>query len=210
MVEAKGSAETYRLGAEDVDGLANNSFGGTDVFSLGPGVANLTQYPIGLPQSGWDHGVTFQHALGMGSNSTYLNSLVEAGRIASRVWAIFWGRMWVGDPVKGSVVFGGYDTAKVAGPNYTQALDFTAHNLGGCWTGMKVYVTDIRFYMPTGGSKSVFGNGLALPFCIVPQRQLLLEGPGWIRDSFDVLSKTQSMGNSTGVHYNASVYNANN
>jgi hypothetical protein len=78
----------------------------------------------------------------MGSNSTYLNSLVQAGQIVSRVWTIFWDRMWVDNPLDGSVVLGGYDNAKVIGQNDTQKLNFS--DTTACWTGMKMTITDIE------------------------------------------------------------------
>ncbi|KAI9874546.1 MAG: hypothetical protein M1823_007660, partial [Watsoniomyces obsoletus] len=62
----------------------------------------------------WDAGYTVLHALGLGSNSTYLNGLKQSSQIGSRVWSIFWGRMWTDDnPLDGSIVFGGYDQRKI-------------------------------------------------------------------------------------------------
>ncbi|KAK8002327.1 hypothetical protein PG989_002046 [Apiospora arundinis] len=54
---------------------------------------------------------------------------------ASRMWSIFWGRMWNSRPLDGSVVLGDYDRDKTIDANYTQRLDYS--DTTGCWTGMK-------------------------------------------------------------------------
>lgn len=99
------SQEITTPGAElGVAKLTASSVGGTDQLALGP--ANLSAVAIGIPRLRWDNGYTILHAVGFGSNSTYLNALVQAGQIPSRVWSIFWGRMWVDDAIDGSVVLG--------------------------------------------------------------------------------------------------------
>jgi hypothetical protein len=195
--------ETVSYGAEGgISDLLSTSLTGSEDFS--PGTTGLSKFPIGIARRNWDHGYTILHAMGMGSNSTYLNSLVQTGQIASRVWSIFWGRMWVDQPLDGQVVVGGYDQAKVIGQNYTQALDYS--NATGCWTGMKVTISDIELVDRNGATTSIFPPNFALPVCIVPQRQLLIEAPETIFDTFENKTATKNIGFSFGVHWGAQLY----
>ncbi|KAM0132661.1 hypothetical protein ACHAP3_006331 [Botrytis cinerea] len=201
------TVETASYGAESgIADLMTTSLAGSDIFS--PGSTNLSEFPIGIPRKNWDHGYTILHAMGMGTNSTYLNSLVETGKIASRVWSIFWGRMWIDQPLDGQVVMGGYDQEKVIGQNYTQELDYSEAT--GCWTGMKVTISDIELVDRTGTTTSIFPPNFALPVCIVPQRQLLIEAPGSILDTFQNKTNTQTTGVSYGLHWLAQLYDATN
>ncbi|ROV96865.1 hypothetical protein VPNG_09261 [Cytospora leucostoma] len=206
MVAAGGASnETNDEGAETgIPDLLSESLDGTDTIAVGS--LNLTTFPLGIPRLEWDHGYTTLHALGLGSNSTFLNSLVQAGSIASRVWSIFWGRMWVDDWVDGSVVFGGYNSELVSGENHTQALDYSDDT--GCWTGMKVVVSDIKLNSLNGEDVSIFPNNYALPACIVPHRQLLIEAPGDLRDTFESLTEMNYTGASYGLHWSAAQYSA--
>lgn len=183
-----------------------NSLGGTDTTSLG-GI-NLTTWPIGIPRLNWDHGYTTLHALGLGRNSTFLQSLVDTGQAASKVWSVFWGRMWVDDWLDGSVVLGGYDSELVIGVNYTQSLDYSEST--GCWTGMKVTITDIVLNVRDDSKVSIFPTNYALPTCIVPQRQLLLEAPSSIVDNFEKKTGMSTIGPSYGLHWSAVQYLAAN
>ncbi|KAM3087148.1 hypothetical protein ACMFMG_001256 [Clarireedia jacksonii] len=197
--------ETTSYGAESgIGDLISTSLTGSDSFS--PGTTNLSRFPIGIPRRNWDHGYTILHAMGMGSNSTYLNSLVQTGAIASRVWSIFWGRMWIHQPLDGQVVVGGYDQEKVIGQNSTQKLDYS--NATGCWTGMKVTISDIELVDRDGTTTSIFPPNFALPVCIVPQRQLLIEAPRTILTSFESKTATKTTGLSYGLHWGAQLYDA--
>jgi hypothetical protein len=198
--------ETDNFGEEyGVPKLVSTSLAGTDTInfaSSGP----LTGYPVGIPRQAWDAGYTTLHSLGMGSNSTYLNYLKQAGKIGSRIWSIYWGRMWTSDnPLDGSVVVGGYDKSKVIGQNYTQALDYSAT---GCWTGMKVNIADLVLNNRNGTDFSLFVANTVLPVCIVPQRQLLLEAPSNIMGGFRILTGVQDIGVSFGLHWSAFLFNA--
>lgn len=204
LVEAGGaSQETNNTGAElGITDLLTTSLGGTETVSLGG--TNLTTWPVGIPRLNWDHGYTTLHALGLGSNSTLLQALVDTGQIAARVWSIFWGRMWVDDWIDGSVVLGGYDSELVLGSNYTQNLDYSETT--GCWTGMRVTITDIVLNTRVGSKVSIFPTNYALPTCIVPQRQLLLEAPRSILTNFEYETGMASIGPSYGLHWSARQY----
>lgn len=205
MVAAGGASQelTGVTGEETgISSLISTSVDGSDTLAIAS--TNLTRHPIGIPRLNWDHGYTTLHALGLGQNSTYLNSLVQAGQIASRVWSIFWGRMWVDDWLNGSIVLGGYDSELVSGDNYTQALDYS--NATGCWTGMKVTITDIVLNFRDGQDTSILPVNTALPVCIVPQRQLLIEAPESYLDTFQEVTETSSFNLSYGLHWSAAQF----
>ncbi|RSL51171.1 hypothetical protein CEP53_008540 [Fusarium sp. AF-6] len=139
---------TFQGSEAGIKRLVSTSLAGTDNITL-EGAPALEEFPIGIPRLKWDAGYTLLHPLGLGSNSTYLNALRAAGKISSRVWSIFWGRMWIKDPIDGSLVLGGYDEEKVIGRNYTAPLAYVDFSgTSGCWTGMKVAVSDIRVNFP--------------------------------------------------------------
>jgi hypothetical protein len=85
IVSAGGaSQETNAFKSEvGIPRLVSSSLEGTDSFKVAS-IGAMVQFPIGIPRSGWDDGYTTLHALGLGSNSTYMNYLKEAGRIGSR------------------------------------------------------------------------------------------------------------------------------
>ncbi|KAH6848017.1 aspartic peptidase domain-containing protein [Chaetomium sp. MPI-CAGE-AT-0009] len=187
--------------------LLSTSVGGTERFTIAP--ANATDMPIGIPRMRWDHGYTILHALGLGANSTYLNSLVQAGQIPSRVWSIFWGRMWTDNEstnLDGSLVLGGYDQEKVIGKNVTQRLDYSEET--GCWTGMKVTVSDVLVNFRNGSDFSVIPRDSAVQCCIVPQRQLLWEGPSDMVGNFIDATQMNNTGLSFGMHWGAQQFDA--
>ncbi|KAL0932282.1 uncharacterized protein CTRU02_213235 [Colletotrichum truncatum] len=104
---------------------------------LAVGFTSLNNTPIGIPTLRWDNGYTMLHALGLGANSTYLTSLAQAGQLGSR---------------------------KVTGKNATQRLDYSEST--GCWTGMKVTVTDVQVNFRDGRDKSIMPLNTALQCCL--------------------------------------------
>ncbi|KNB10917.1 hypothetical protein FOXG_20431 [Fusarium oxysporum f. sp. lycopersici 4287] len=120
IVKAGGAPnETFFKGGQyGVRNLVKSANGAIDKFTL-EGSAELEDFPFGIPTSKWDDTYSTLSPLGLGRNSTYLNALRKAGKIGSRVWSIFWGRMWIKEPLDGSLVLGGYDEKKVI---YTKHL----------------------------------------------------------------------------------------
>ena len=212
-MEAAGGARTESTfqGSEiGIKKLMSTSLLGDDTLIVN-GSDSLENFPIGIPRLRWDSGYTMLHALGLGSNSTYLNALRSAGQISSRVWSIFWGRMWIDDAIDGSLVLGGYDQEKVIGKNFTAPLDYDDYTgSGGCWTGMKVIVNDIKVNFRDGSDESIFPSNTALSVCLVPQRQLLLEAPNGIADKFEEVTGVNSTGTSYGLHWSARLFDADN
>jgi len=206
VVIAGGSAnEITTLGTEvDVGRLVSTSLGGTDVFAVGDDGDNSQQavvnsMPLGVPRLNWDHGYTTLHTLGLGSDSVYLNALVKAGKIPSRVWSLFWGRTAGPNQIDGSIVLGGYDREKVVGQNYTQRLDYSEAT--GCWTGMKITVSGIEANFVNGANKNIIDKDQPLSVCLVPQRQHLLEAPLSVQSAFLAATSMKATNLSSGLQW---------
>ncbi|KAI9166491.1 hypothetical protein HJFPF1_02593 [Paramyrothecium foliicola] len=210
VVAADGAPEEAVFGGSElgIKKLISTGLGGTETFRLDKTDA-IQSFPIGIPRLSWDHGYTMLHPLGLGTNSTILSALRDAGQIASRVWSISWGRMWVDEPIDGSLVLGGYDENKVIGENYTAPLIFDHHDSSsGCWAGMKVTVSDIKINFRNGHDESILPPNTALPCCIVPQRQLLLEAPSSYLERFENATLTKIRDVSYGLHWSAQLFDA--
>ncbi|KAH9903770.1 acid protease [Xylariomycetidae sp. FL2044] len=202
------SIETQSNGSEvGISKLMASSVAVRDSLDLGS-TSISDAFAFGVPRLSWDHGYTISHALGLGKNSTILNSLVQAGRIGSRAWSIYWGRMWVDDELDGGVVLGGYDQQKVIGTNYTQPLDFSEKT--GCWTGMKVHISSVKLNIRTGEDTELLPQNTAVDACLVPQRQLLFEGPQSILDAFEKETGMSNIGRSFGLHWSSYLYDGGN
>lgn len=188
--------------------LMTSSLVGKDTFNLNSTIT-LNGFPLGIPRLSWIPDFTILHTMGMGTNSTILNALVQAGQIGSRVWSIFWGRMWVNDEVAvdGSVVFGGYDQQKTLGRNYTQPIDFSDTK---CWTGMSVQISKITLKFRNGYDTNLMPSNMLMLACIVPQRQLLLEASDSILHRFEQETGMASFDRSFGLHHSAFLYDASN
>ncbi|KAI1760425.1 acid protease [Hypoxylon sp. FL1150] len=200
--------ETQSSGSElGIGKFTTSSLAGTDTFSLNSTTTLSAAFPFGIPRLSWDHGYTMLHAMGMGTNSTFLTTLLQTGRIGSRVWSIFWGRMWVDDEdaIDGSIVFGGFDQQKTLGKNYTQPLDFS--DTTGCWTGMKVQISKLNLNFRNGDDVDLLPANTLIDACIVPQRQLLLEAPGTIVQTFEKETGMESYARSYGLHWSSYLYN---
>ncbi|KAH8909281.1 acid protease [Coniochaeta sp. PMI_546] len=140
---------------------------------------SLTNFPMGIALSGWgEQGYHPQMAIGMGANSTMLNMLKSTGRIASRVFGIFWGRTGATSRTQldGSMVFGGYDRAKVIGQPYTQ---FMIDDRSVCSTGMAVTITDLVLNFANGSNVSLFPGAKtsSIAACLVPDYPVLMTMP---------------------------------
>ncbi|CZR35670.1 uncharacterized protein FPRO_00207 [Fusarium proliferatum ET1] len=205
IVKAGGAPdETFFKGGQyGVRNLVESANGAVDTFNL-EGSADLDDFPFGIPTSKWDDTYSTLSPLGLGSNSTYLNALRKAGKIGSRVWSIFWGRMWIKEPLDGLMILGGYDEKKVTGANYTAPLvygDFDGSD--GCWTGMKVTLTDIQINYLGGTNVSIFPKGTTLQCCIDPANHLLFEAPTPYIRNFESISGLKTNYSSSGLHWNA-------
>ncbi|KAE8141234.1 aspartic peptidase domain-containing protein [Aspergillus pseudotamarii] len=169
----------------------------------------LLDFPIGIARSDWGaQGYHPQVAFGLGRNSTILNSLYTAGHIASRSWAMFWGRTGgtADTQQDGNFVFGGFDKSKASGDNYTSDLNYSNKN---CASGMLVTITDLELNFPNGTTASLFDGmqSSAILACIVPDYPVLMTLP---RDPyferFESLTNESFSYRGFGVYYYGMLY----
>lgn len=199
------SDENAEAGIKD---LVSSSLGGTDNINLA-GTGTTPRMPIGIPRQQWDNGYSTLHPLGLGSNSTYLNALIRAGTITSRVWSLYWGRMWTtNNPLNGSLILGGYDERKVNGQSYTSKLNYDPKT--GCFTGLRVNIVDVVLNFRGGGDKSLFKDRSIIPACIVPTRQLLLQTNAGMVSNFLNATGIKNNDLAYGLHWQALQFNATN
>ncbi|RMY53390.1 hypothetical protein D0863_13967 [Hortaea werneckii] len=172
----------------------------TDDLSFG-GV-KLTDYPLGMP--GFDIFTPYnspedQAQIGLGSNSTFLTALKEAGKILSRSYSWWFGLVGaIADAqMDGLLAFGGYDTAKVTGNNYTKAL---APSSMSCTSGMNVIVSDLVLNFPNGTDASIISPYSGLSSCIRPDFPGIFTFP-WdpYYNSFEALTATTNIGREQGT-----------
>lgn len=116
-----------------------------------------------------------QSALGLGRNSTFIETLHDAQLIASRTWSLFWG-LEGADPssqMEGSLMFGGYDRAKTTGPNMTRAFS-SLEDQASCPSSMIVTVANIILTFANGTSTSLMSPpSTAFSACVKPDIPLL-------------------------------------
>ncbi|KAI0880263.1 acid protease [Annulohypoxylon maeteangense] len=174
----------------------------------------LTGFPLGVALNDWGaEGYHPMASLGLGTNSTFLNTLQESGKIASRTWSFFWGRSSgpSSSQTDGSLVFGGYDRAKISsGERYVEKLQ---DSTSPCATQMIVIITDMVLNFPNGTDVSIFPRSLstALTACIVPDYPVLMTLPSdpFMDNFFQLTDAAQNHGRSFGINYYSFQYNRN-
>lgn len=140
----------------------------------------LKSFPMAQPIASEDtwglYGASPQHLIGVGTDSTILSALRNAGRIASRSIGYYWGMDSIGskDDIPGSLVFGGYDRAKTYGDG--DEMDFTLGK-DSCRTKMMVSISGLSLNFRNGTDVSLFAsNNQVKPLraCIVPQNPYIM------------------------------------
>ncbi|KAI1130150.1 aspartic peptidase domain-containing protein [Nemania abortiva] len=180
--------ETQGKGAETGIGkLLRSSVAVQDALDIGSAQVSES-YPFGVPRLSWDHGYTISHPIGLGSNSTLLNTLVRAGQIGSRVWSIFWGRMWVDA-----------EERRRWEPRPRRRHNRVLDRHEGSHSG-------VRLNLRTGDDLELLPPNAAFDACVVPQRQLLLEGPPSIISEFENTTGMSNIGRSFGLHWSSYLY----
>ncbi|CAH0046776.1 unnamed protein product [Clonostachys solani] len=201
MIEAGGSIESVLEGAEPgIEKLVKNNTAGME-NSFGIKDASLSeQIPIGIPRhfaSSW---------LGL---QLYISQQIrKTGWTFSRAFSLYWGSNWNSMPIKGHVVMGGYDKKRIIEPNVTAPLKYGDYSKSdGCFTGIRIVISDITVNFTDGSNKSIFPNKDKLHACLAPQRPSLLEPPREYLDKFEEVTGTKHNGNtSSGFHWGAWIY----
>lgn len=121
---------------------------------LGVGNISLSEFPIASP--GFEFGAQDhpQGALGLGQNSTLLSTLKNAGHISSRSYGYWWGENGATSNAQmdGSIILGGYDAAKIQGPNITIPLKTPTLS---CMSGMYMPISDLVMRFPNSTRASI-------------------------------------------------------
>ncbi|KAK5138161.1 hypothetical protein LTR08_004856 [Meristemomyces frigidus] len=171
-------------------------------------VGNLTlpSFPIAMP--GWDYGGPYdtQNVLGLGWNSTLLDTLKLTGRIASRSYSWWWGLNGATPAAQmdGSFVIGGYDAAKTTGPNLTESLSASSYQ---CASGMSVTITGLVLDFPNGTSFNILQAGTTVA-CLVPDYPYLMTLPLDVLHTFNSASNTvdSGSGGGNGLQFSGMLY----
>ncbi|CAK7214107.1 hypothetical protein SEUCBS140593_002071 [Sporothrix eucalyptigena] len=170
----------------------------------------LDGFPLGIALSDWgEQAYTPMMGIGLGTNSTLLNWLKSSGQTASRSWSYFWGQATVpgssgtSEQLDGSVIFGGYDRAKVTGNKYTQPMTSSEPN---CPSQLVVTITNIELNFPNGSDASIFSasSSTAISACLTPALSTLMWMP--FDPYFDKMmnltnNNVYDMGRSVGIYY---------
>lgn len=171
----------------------------TENFTITSNVS-LPKFPIGVPPVNInDFNYEPQPALGLGLDSTLLNSLKNGGFVGARVWSFFNGLTGAtsNTQMDGSLVFGGYDAGKVSG----SGSNFTISRVGQC--DYAVNIEDLLIDFPNGTSASLFSGSRSklLSACIDPSYPVLMTMP---RDNYVAFEQLTGMGceyRSFGIDY---------
>ena len=161
------SAKSLGVPQEAKDPGGSNIWG-TDQISFNSSF-NILDYPIGIERG---NAQAFS-VIGLGTNSTMINALFDAGAIASKTWSLAWG--WSGvetsQQINGGFVMGGYDAAKTSGKNVTTPLTPTPN----CPSGMIVTVNGMSMNLKNGSDPNILGkdHGSAFRACLDPQHPLM-------------------------------------
>jgi hypothetical protein len=131
---------------------------------LGTGNITLDAFPVGIPAFDFGSQYHSQGTIGLGPNSTILTVLKDTGHISSRSYGYWWGKDGATSNAQmdGSLVLGGYDAAKVQGPNTTIALKTPSLS---CMSGMHVTITDIVMQFPNSTRSSIVVSTLPYGHC---------------------------------------------
>ena len=137
---------------------------GSDNFDVNSSFS-LPKFPFAIARTS-DYPM---NSIGLGLNSTFLNALNASAAISSRTWGVFMGLAGAipAQQMDGSLIIGGYDAAKVVGPNITQ--NFTIDQ--GCSSNLIVNVTDITMNLPNGSTVDILPTGIKA--CIRPDYPIL-------------------------------------
>lgn len=168
----------------------NDSIVGDDLLI---GNSSLSDYPIVLPITEWGPTGDTVGSLGVSPNSTLLNALLTAGKIASRSYSWWWGVQTSTNlaATDGQLVLGGFDAAKMQGSQYSFPLVAPTQD---CASGMVMSMTDMTLNFPNGTSASML-SPFSLQACIMPDAPLIAYIPQTpYFKTFQALTGTSNVG----------------
>ncbi|KAJ1707770.1 hypothetical protein AFCA_013100 [Aspergillus flavus] len=169
---------------------------GADILHLNDSYS-LYDFPIATTKGG----ITV-NSLGLGQESTFLQTLVKKGAIISKTWSLFYGLTGedADAQMDGIAVFGGYDKAKTQGENQTFRLNYDVN----CRTGMVATVTSIDVGFENGTEQNAFASPIDM--CLDPSFEIMSFTPS-IVDTLKSKFGAKSFGTSGGTAHNGLLYN---
>ncbi|MDI1486184.1 MAG: hypothetical protein OHK93_005410 [Ramalina farinacea] len=126
----------------------------TDAISLSPGLS-LTEFPVRINRA-FNYLVSTYNYVGLSPTSILMNSLVTGAQVSSNSigYCSGWAGADITHDVDGNLVLGGYDRAKIAGPNATQSIART----NDCLNGFKLRLTNISLNLSNGRNISLMNT----------------------------------------------------
>lgn len=179
-----------------------------DIFSLTSSVS-IPDYKFGILSYSPVENSNALHKLGMGRSSSLLSSLLASGKILSRSWSFHWGMRSSDEGSRnGSLILGGYDGALATGEKHTSKLEPPTKP---CLTGLNINVSSLEVILKNGTRISLMPEGNAgYPACIMPDWPMVIDMPADpYYDAFEKLTRTNTVGASTGIDARGMVYPAN-
>ncbi|KAB8067374.1 aspartic peptidase domain-containing protein [Aspergillus leporis] len=169
---------------------------GADILHLNDSYS-LYDFPVATTKGG----ITM-NSLGLGRDSTFLQTLVKKGAIISKTWSLFYGLTGADEDAQmdGTAVFGGYDQAKTKGDNQTFRLNYDVD----CRTGMVATITSIDVGFDNGTEQNAFASQINM--CLDPSFEILSFTPS-IVNTLKTKFGGKSFGTSTGRAHNGLLYN---
>ncbi|KAF2163902.1 hypothetical protein M409DRAFT_25679 [Zasmidium cellare ATCC 36951] len=161
-----------------------------DEFSVGN--ATIDKFALGMPGFPIFDTYDTQSQFGLGINSTLLNALKRMDAITSRAYSWWWGVQGATTQTDGQIVFGGYDSGRIQGTNYTRPMSTPTYP--DCNSGMMVTISDLVLTFPNSTKYSLLSPN-QMTACILPDYPLILTMPSdtpYTR--FEAATQTQSFG----------------
>ena len=128
----------------------------TDSILLDPGLS-LTDFPLRINRE-FDYLANTYNYVGLRPTSLLMKSLVTGTQVSSNSIGYYsgWDGADITYDVDGSLILGGYDRAKTAGPNVTKSIRTT--DTQDCPNGFKLSLTDISLNLRDGRNISLMNS----------------------------------------------------
>ncbi|KAJ8606291.1 hypothetical protein MRB53_041042 [Persea americana] len=131
--------ETQAILRELLIFISGTASGVNDKLSIGN--STIDNFALGMPGFPIFDTYDTQSQFGLGINSTLLNALKRMNAITSRAYSWWWGVQGATTQTDGQIVFGGYDSGRIQGTNYTKSMSTPTYP--DCNSGMMVTISDL-------------------------------------------------------------------
>lgn len=161
----------------------------------------LYDFPLAMTKRGIE-----MNSLGVGRESTFLQTLLNDGAISSKTWSLFYGLAGEDEysQMDGTAVFGGYDKAKINDEAKKETIKFDYYFKKNCRTGMVATVTSIDVGFENGTEQNAFASPVDM--CLDPAFEIM-SFRSEIVDKLQEKFGGESFGTSFGQAPNGLLYN---